>query len=51
MDRTVGNVSDDDVVLIDVSDRVAVVTLNRPDARQRAEPRAHGGVARGDRGV
>ena len=38
MDRTVRNVSDDDVVLIDVSDRFAVVTLNRPDTRNALNP-------------
>jgi enoyl-CoA hydratase len=31
-------VSDDDVILIDVRDRVAVVTLNRPDARNALNP-------------
>ena len=30
--------SDDDVILIDVSDRVAVVTLNRPEARNALNP-------------
>ena len=37
MDGTMSSMSDD-VILIDVTDRVAVVTLNRPEARNALNP-------------
>ena len=39
------------VVLVDIADRVAVITINRPEAAQRAEPRRAQGAARGDRAL
>ena len=41
----------DDLVLVEVADQVATVTLNRPAARNALEPRPPAGVAEGHAGA